>query len=130
MNKFTKRLLALGLALSIVVGIGSVSVFADSGKVTGTLNGNRTVGTYSIERYGAKAGTSYAGNGSAIISSNYGYANLVTLNYRSMSKSARNNKSASVNFKAPQYCISIQMRNTHTVIASGKIWEKSYLATY
>ena len=29
MNKFTKRLIALGLALSIIVGVGGVSVFAD-----------------------------------------------------------------------------------------------------
>ena len=130
MNKFTNRLLALGLALSIVAGAGGISVFAESGKVTGTLNGYRTTGTYSIDRYGAKAGTSYASNGSAIISSNFYYVNLITLQGRSTTKSARNKKSASVSFKAPKNCYSIQIRNTHTVIASGKIWEKSYLATY
>ena len=130
MNKITKRLLALGLALSISVGAGGVSSFAGSNKYTGTLNGYKTLATYSIDKYGAKASTAYGGNGSAEVISNYSYVNMITLYSRSVTKRARNKKSATVNFSAPNQCYSIQMYNTHSVVSSGKSWEKTYLATY
>ena len=85
MNKLGKRILSLGLVLSIVCGIGSISVFA-APSVSGSINGYTTKGVSSITYGGGSAYTSYGTNGEVTVTSTYHYINYINLNSDSSTK--------------------------------------------
>ena len=130
MNKFTKRLLALGLALSIVVGAGGVSVFAKtgSGPAQGFLNGHRI---YCFSDIGTQTGraktTVFYNGGMTRVSSDYTYINNKTLRQTTINKQNRGIQSTEVGFLAPGGCRSVMIRSKHTVEFSSKWTGTTYV---
>ena len=121
MNKFTKRLLALGLVLSIVTGIGSVSVFAKP-YTSGQIHGYVARGYSNISQYSANATTTYEKSGLLSVNSTYYYVNVKTLAANHVSKDRLATKSPTVTFSAPKNCRSIKISSSHRVEAYYSIW--------
>ena len=130
MNKFTKRLLALGLALSISVGAGGVSVFAKtgSGPAQGFLNGHRIYCFSDIGPNSARAKTIvYYNGGMTRVSSDYTYINNKTLRQTTINKQNRGIQSTEVGVLAPGGCRSVMIRSKHTVEFSSKWTGTTYV---
>ncbi len=131
MNKVGKRILALCLALSVICGIGSISVFADDyDSETGAISGYSTKGYSYIGQTSAYAYTSFGGNGQVTVSSTYGYVNVYTLATDSESRNDGDHSYAQVNFTAPRNCHSVYIDSDHQVVAYGQTWSTSTYATY
>ena len=119
--KKRKRIVALGLAISIVLGIGSVAVFAAS-SATGSINGYTTKGVSSIGQKSASAYTSYGTSGQVSVNSKYSYVNTDTLSTGIKSQNNGHYNYAQVNFTAPTNCHSVKIESSHTVSASNQTW--------
>ena len=120
MNKFTKRLLALGLALSIVAGAGGVSVLANTAQ--GFINGYKIYCYSDITPNTAHSKTMVCANGGmARITSNYIYLNKNTLQKTKVTKQNRDIQSTEVYFTAPQNCSSVKVYSSHKVEFSS-VW--------
>ena len=124
MNKFTKSILALGLALSIIVGVGGVSVFAAMKEDVkrGWINGYNASAVSTITETKASARTSYVGSGATTVYSQYTYVKLSTLENSKITRSYGNYGPSSVNFIAPKNCRSIAVVSSHEVHAGGSTW--------
>ena len=81
MNKVGKRFLSACLALSVICGIGGISVFAAS-SASGSINGYDTSGVSSISYTGASAYTSFETNGDVSVRATYTYINYNTIHIR------------------------------------------------
>ena len=118
MNKLTKKLLALGLALSIVVGVGSVSVFASSssGPAQGFCDVHRIYCFSELGQKTARAKTTVFYNGGMTrISSDYTYMNNSTLKKTTVTKENRAIQTTGVSFTAPGNSRSVRIASTHKV---------------
>ena len=124
MNKITKNILALGLALSIIVGVGGVSVFAAAKKnqKKSLVDGYYATAVSTISDTKASASTSYASSGAASVNSKYIYVKITTLEGGSMHRSTGNYGSATVNFTAPKNCRSVAVSSSHEVDTSKSVW--------
>lgn len=129
MNKLGKRILSLGLVLSIVCGIGSISVFAAS-SVSGSINGYTTKGVSSITYSGGSAYTSYGTNGEVTVTSTYHYINYINLNSGSSTKRKGHTNYAQVDFSAPSNCRSNYISSSHKVATSSQTWTGITSKTY
>ena len=127
MNKFTKGILSLGLALSIIVG-GAATAFADS--KSGSINGYYTTGSSYVTYNSGSAGTSFGSNGSVAVNSTYSYVNVNTLATGSTSRNNGHYKYASVSFSAPKNCRSVKVSSSHSVTAYGQSWSTTTSAIY
>ena len=130
MNKFTKRLLALGIALSIVVGVGSVSVFAKTSRASAMVNGATAIGESSISYSTASASTTYYSAGSMSVNSTYTCVNVNTLYVRNINKNSTAYVPVSVNFKAPAKYKSVAIKSNHRVSFQINNWSASTRAEY
>ena len=129
MNKFTKSILALGLALSIIVSVGGVSVFAASQK-RGNLNGYSTIAVSTIAKSSAYASTQFATNGKRSVTSTYVYVNTTTLAGGRSTKDFTSMREAKVSFVAPKGCRSVKISSSHYVEAFDKRWTANTSAVY
>ena len=121
MNKFTKSILALGLALSILIGVSGTSVFAASHYVT-MINGYYATAVSNISSTNAAANTTFATKGRVSVESTYTYVNTQTLNAIKITKSSNTLGSSTVSFVAPSNCRSVSIYSKHRVDHYGKSW--------
>ena len=129
MNTFTKSILALGLALSILVGVGGTSVFA-SGRATGSINGYSATGVSSISYSSANAYTTFTGAGKKSVASTYVYVNNKTLAAGRMTKDCSTWHDAQVRFSAPSGCKSVIINSKHIVEVNYQRWSATTSRTY
>ena len=129
MNKFTKSILALGLALSIIVSVGGVSVFA-SGRATGSINGYSATGISSISYNSANASTTFTGAGKKSVTSTYVYVNNKTLAAGRLTKDCSTWHEAQVGFLAPSGCKSVIINSKHSVEVNYQRWAATTSITY
>ena len=124
MNKFTKSILALGLALSIIVGVGGTSVFAASRKCEthAFINDCYITAVSNLSETSAGANTSASIRANVSVTSTYIYMNVSDLSTHSITKRSTNSKSATVTFSSTKNCRSISIRSTHTAQAYSQYW--------
>ena len=127
MNKFTKGILSLGLALSILVG-GAATAFA--GSKSGQVNGHNTTGSSSITSNSGSAGTSLSGSGTVVVTSTYSYVNINSLTTGSTSRTKGHYNYASVSFSAPKNSRSVKVLSSHHVSAYDQDWGTNTSAVY
>jgi len=127
MNKFTKGILSLGLALSILAGAAGTAL-ADT--KTGSLGGRGTSATSTISKYSAYVSTSYTGSGVVSYSTTYKYVNSdlgtgkITRGYGNYASNV------STTIKAPSGYKSVRVDSKHDVVASGQSWHAETAADY
>ncbi len=129
MNKVGKRFLSACLALSVICGIGGISVFAAS-SASGSINGYDTSGVSSIWYTGASAYTSFETNGDVSVRSTYTYINYNTLDEDDTYQSEGHYNYADVGFVAPSNCRSKKINSYHRVSAFSQTWTANTSATY
>lgn len=123
-TRIGKKISAFALALTIVLGMGSMSVFAAS-SATGAVNGYTTRGTSTIKARSGGASTTYQSTGAVSVKSTYSYVNTNTLVADKITKSKGYYKSCSVSFTAPNGCRSVKVSSSHNVSAAGQSWTAS-----
>lgn len=128
-TRIGKKISAFALALTIVLGIGSMSVFAGS-SATGAVNGYTTRGTSTIKATSGGASTTYQSTGAVSVKSTYSYVNTNTLVTDKITKSKGYYQSCSVSFTAPNGCRSVKVSSSHNVTAAGQSWTASTSKTY
>ena len=128
MNKFTKSVLALGLALSILAGVGGVSVFAKSFE-KGQVNGVNCRGGSSIAATSASAYTSYDTNGTVTVSSTYKYVRISDLKGTTEKRTNGHYNYTSNNFSVSNSHRSVYISSNHKVSISGQSWSATTSAT-
>ena len=129
MNKFTKSILALGLALSILVGVGGTSVFAGS-RLNLTIDGHPAIAESRVSQKKAWASTSYEHGGRVNVQSSYTYLDTKTMKAYNSSASRTSIKSATVNFNAPEGCQSVGINSCHRIEALNKTWTVTTSSKY
>ena len=132
MNKFTKSILALGLALSILIGVSGTSVFAASRSDYrfGNISNKQVTCVSNINYSTASATTSFQASGKLDVASTYAYVNTNTLIARKTSKSRIASKNPTVSFCAPVNCKSVWIQSTHTVEAYNQVWKGTTYCVY
>lgn len=121
MNKFTKGILSLGIALSILAGATGVTAFAANYQ-SATVAGYGVVCKSDIKYSTATAYTTYGNYASVSVESTYRYCNTSTGVSGRKSNGTGSNKSASLSFKAPSNNKSVSISSTHKVSAGGQYW--------
>lgn len=128
MNQFTKGILSLGIALSILAGAAGTAL-ADT--KTGSLGGSNTYATSTISKYSAYVSTSFTGSGTVSYSTTYKYVKSSNLSTGSMSRSNGGyTSSVSKTLNAPAGYKSVCVNSSHNVSASGQSWKATTNADY
>ena len=128
MNKFTKGILSLGLALSILAGAAGTAL-ADT--KTGSLGGSNTRGTSTISKYSAYVSTSFTGSGTVSYSTTYKYVNSSNLSTGKITRGdGKYGSSVSTTIPAPAGYKSVCVNSSHNVSASGQSWKAYTSADY
>jgi len=128
-TRIGKMISASALALTIVLGMGSMAVFAGN-PATGAVNGYTTRGTSTIKARSGGASTTYQSTGAVSVNSTYSYVNTNTLVTDKITKSKGYYKSCSVSFTAPNGCRSVKVSSSHNVSAAGQSWTASTSKIY
>lgn len=123
-TRICKMISASALALTIVLGIGSMAVFAGN-PATGAVNGYTTKGISTIKATSGGAATTYQSTGAISVKSTYSYVNTNTLVTGKITKSKGYYKSCSISFTAPNGCRSVKVSSSHNVSAAGQSWTAS-----
>lgn len=121
MKSFKKTILALGLTLCIIAGVGSASFAAYS---TSTyINGAHAFANSFCYPYEGRSSTLYFGTGLVTLNTVYTYVNYKTLATSSMSRSdGANRREVSFRFIAPSNCRSLHISSSHLVYTGGQTW--------
>jgi hypothetical protein len=127
MNKFTKGILSLGLALSILAGAAGTAL-ADT--KTGSLGGNKTTGTSTISKYSASVSTSFNGSGTVSYSTTYKYVNSDLGTGKIKRGNGTYGSSVSTKINAPSGYKSVRVDSVHDVVTSGQSWHATTYGDY
>ena len=124
MNKFTKGILSLGIALSILAGATGVTAFAASktDKKSGSIGSNYTSGSSTIDDRTASAYTSFGNNGTVSVNSTYDYVRLSDVKGFTSTRSNGHYHSTSVSFSVGENYRSVKIKSDHYVAGSGQTW--------
>lgn len=115
MNKLTKRLAAIGAAMTMAVSMMSMGASA-SDTVTGNFPGYTNNGSSSITySTGSSSTTTTKSNTTAIVQGKYIYVNMSTAVRTTKTYNNGGLYSAAVNFNAPSGCRSYSESATHIV---------------
>ena len=127
MNKFTKGILSLGLALSILAGAAGTAL-ADT--KDGSLGGSKTYAASTISKYSAYVSTSFTGSGVVSYSTTYKYVNS-NLGTGKINRGYGNYATnVSTTISAPTGYKSVRVDSKHDVVTSGQSWHASTSADY
>ena len=129
MNKITKSILALGLALSILVGVGGTSVFAGSRNVL-KIKDYYAIAESRISEKSAWAKTSFESGGKVTVNSLYIYLNTKNLNSYTTRANRSGIESVSLRFNAPANCRSVRIVTNHRVEVYGTTWNSTTNISY
>ena len=117
MKSFKKSILALGLALGVLAGMGGAAVNAAPTQY-GSLAGVSVVGKSDITYNKGTAYTTCGGYGGSVsVSSTYYYCKT--------SDGTSAHKGAGVSFSAPTGWTSISISSSHKFYYSGQLWSTS-----
>lgn len=128
MNKFTKGILSLGLALSILVGAAGTAL-ADTKE--GSLGGNKTTATSTINKKNAYVSTTFNGSGVVSYSSEYKYVRSSDLDTGIINRGYGNySTSVSTKIYAPDGYKSVYVKSSHKAVTNGQSWKAETSADY
>ena len=122
MKSFKKSILALGLALGVLAGMGGAAVNAAQTQY-GSLAGVSVIGNSDITYSKGTAYTTCGGYGGSVsVSSTYYYCNTRNGSSGHRSNGAGDSRSAGVGFSAPTNCKSVSISGSHKFYYSGQTW--------
>ena len=125
MKSFKKSILALGLALGVLAGMGGAAVNAAQTQ-TGSLAGVSVMGKSDITYNKGTAYTTCGGYGGSVsVSSTYYYCKTSDGTSAHKGNGAGDSRSAGVSFSAPTTCKSISISSSHKFYYSGQLWSTS-----
>ena len=125
MKSFKKSILALGLALGVLAGMGGAAVNADQTQY-GSLAGVSVVGNSNITYSKGTAYTTCGGYGGSVsVSSTYYYCKTSDGTSAHKGNGAGDSRSAGVSFSAPGGGKSISISSSHKFYYSGQLWSTS-----
>ena len=127
MNKFTKGILSLGLALSILAGAAGTAL-ADTR--TGSLGGSRTYARSTISKYSASVSTSFTGSGTVSYSTTYKYVDSSLRTGKISRSNGKYGSSVSTTINAPSGYKSVIVKSSHDVVSAGQRWYATTSADY
>lgn len=122
MKKFGKRILALGVALSIICSIGCASFAASS--IKPTVNGIKGSASSTMAKDGesASASTTYNASGAVSVKSTYTSLHISSRKPRTLTRTKGNYGTASVNFTKPTNYVSQRISSEHSISVSNQRW--------
>ena len=122
MKKAGKRILALGVTLGIICGIGGTAFAAE--KLTVTINGSKATCLSTINASDtASAYTTYNGNGAVSVKATYTTKNLPTGEVHKTTRTKATYGTASVTINKPKGDISKRIESEHSVSVSNQTWK-------
>jgi len=125
MKSFKKSILALGLALGVMAGMGGAAVYAANipQTQTGALAGVSVMGNSNITYSKGTAYTTCGGYGGSVsVTSKYIYCNTSTGAPTTLRNGAGDSRSAGVGFSAPNGSKSLSISSSHNFYYSGQSW--------
>lgn len=122
MKKFGKRILALGVALSIICSIGCASFAASS--IKPTVNGIKGSASSTMAKSGesASASTTYNASGAVSVKSTYTSVHIATRKVKTQNKTKGNYGSVSVSFTKPLNHVSKRISSEHSISVGNQKW--------
>ena len=122
MKKAGKRILAAGVTLGIICGIGGTAFAAE--KLTVTINGSKATCLSAInDSDTASAYTTYNGSGAVSVKATYTTKNLPNNEVHKTTRTKGNYGTASVTINKPKGDISKRIESEHSVSVSNQTWK-------
>ena len=128
MKKAGKRILAAGVTLGIICGIGGAAFASD--RVSTKINNCTATGRSTISNNEASAYTTYNGSGAASVTAKYETKHVGTNVRKTQNRTKATYGTASVSFKTPSGHLSEWISSTHTVNVSNQKWSGNTYAEF